>query len=46
MGAKIDPAVGCAGIGNKRKREKDLQLSAQIELYNFIYLSINIVLWT
>jgi hypothetical protein len=38
LGAKINPAAGCAGRGEiKRKREKDLQLSAQIELYIFIY---------
>jgi hypothetical protein len=35
MGVKIDFAVGCAGLGDKEEREKDLQMSAQIELYIF-----------
>jgi hypothetical protein len=36
VGVKINPAAGCAGRGDKEKREKDMQLSAQIELYVFI----------
>jgi hypothetical protein len=40
VGCKIDSAAGCVGLGDKEGREKDLWLSAQIELYIFIY-SIN-----
>jgi hypothetical protein len=40
LGVKIDSAAGYVGLGDKEEREKDMQLSAQIELYIFIY-SIN-----